>query len=264
MSGRTGAAALETCMPGHSGTSTDVTDDAILNGRLHLFQPRRGHRFGHDAILLAAAVPAMPGERVAEFGAGVGAASLALLARVPDIDATLFEIDPVLCALAQQNIARNGFADRARTVIRDVIERSEPDAFDHIFMNPPFNHDRHQASPDTGRRLAHAGGSDLLPRWLDSARIALRDRGSLTLIWRADDLAAVLQALEAGYGTISVLPVHPAPERPAIRVIATAEKGASAPMRMLPPLFLNDATLRPSADAEAILRQGGALLIAER
>jgi tRNA1(Val) A37 N6-methylase TrmN6 len=243
-------------MPEQTGTPMDVTDDAILNGRLRLFQPRRGHRFGHDAVLLAAAVPAQPRDRVAEFGAGVGAATLALLARVPDIDVTLFEIDPALCALAQQNIARNGFTDRARAVARDVTAPPTGELFDHIFMNPPFNDDR--------RRLAHAAGSELLPRWLESAHISLRDRGSLTLIWRADDLASVLQALEAGYGTISVLPVHPAPERPAIRVIATAEKGGDAPMRMLPPLFLNDATLRPSTDAEAILRQGAALRIAAR
>ncbi len=73
---------------------TDVTDDGILNGRLRLFQPKRGHRFGHDAILLAAIpVPARTANNVAEFGAGVGAASLALLARVTGVHATLFEID---------------------------------------------------------------------------------------------------------------------------------------------------------------------------
>ena len=247
-----------------SGTAPDITDDAILNGRLRLFQPRRGHRFGHDAVLLAAAVPARPGERVAEFGAGVGAASLALLARVPDIDATLFELDPTLCALAQENIARNGFSDRARAVIRNVTAPAGNEAFDHIFMNPPFNDDRHQASPEAGRRLAHTADSDLLPQWLDSARASLRDGGTLTLIWRADGLASVLQALEEGYGAIAVLPVHPAPERPAIRVIATAEKGGGAPMRVLPPLILNDDSLRPSPDAEAVLRQGAALPIAGR
>lgn len=242
-------------------TTPDLTDDAILNGRLRLFQPRRGHRFGHDAVLLAAGVPAKPGERVAEFGAGVGAATLALLARVPDIDATAFEIDPNLCALAQQNIVRNGFPDRARAVMRDVTAPSEDEAFDHIFMNPPFNDDRHQPSPEAGRRLAHAGSPDLLRRWVDSARASLRDRGSLTLIWRAEGLADVLRALEAGYGTASVLPVHPAPDRPAIRVIASAAKGGAATVRMLPPLILNDETLRPSPQAEAVLRQGRALPI---
>jgi tRNA1(Val) A37 N6-methylase TrmN6 len=243
----------------------DVTDDAILNGRLRLFQPRRGHRFGHDAILLAAAVPAQPGERVAEFGAGVGAAALALLARVRNIDATLFEIDAALCALAQQNIARNGFSDRARAVVRDVAAPPEVGPFDHVFMNPPFNDDdRHQPSPEAARRLAHLAGSNLLSRWTESARASLRKGGKLTLIWRADGLADVIEALASGFGTMSVLPIHPAPDRPAIRVIAGAEKGGEAPMRMLPPLVLNDASLRPSADAEAVLRRGAALPVHRR
>lgn len=237
----------------------EVTDDAILNGRLRLLQRKRGHRFGHDAILVAAAVPASPGERVAEFGAGVGAASLALLARVPDIDVTLFEIDPDLCALAQKNIERNGFADCARAVVRDVTAPLDAAPFDHVLMNPPFNDSRLQPSSDPGRRLAHAASSDLLTQWVDSARSALCERGTLTLIWRAEGLADVLQALEAGFGAVSVLPVLPAPGRPAIRVIVVAEKGGGAPMRMLTPLVLNDDRSRPAPEAEAILRQGAAL-----
>ncbi|HEX2216507.1 MAG TPA: methyltransferase, partial [Xanthobacteraceae bacterium] len=54
----------------------ELTVDAVLGGRLRLMQPKRGHRFGHDAVLLAAATPAAPGDRVVEFGAGVGAAGL--------------------------------------------------------------------------------------------------------------------------------------------------------------------------------------------
>ena len=50
----------------------DVTEDMFLGGQLRLRQPRRGHRAGHDAILLAAATPARAGHRVVEFGAGVG------------------------------------------------------------------------------------------------------------------------------------------------------------------------------------------------
>lgn len=241
------------------GAAAGTTDDAILNGRLRLLQPRRGHRFGHDAILLAAAVPARPGERIAEFGAGVGAASLALLARVPEIDVTLFEIDPALCALAQQNIVRNGFADHARAIQRDVTQPLESGRFDHVFMNPPFNDARLQPSPDAARRLAHAAGADLLPLWVGSAHSALRDGGTITLIWRAEKLADVVTALERGFGNLEVLPIRPDAVRAPIRVIVVAEKGGGASMRTLEPLALNDAASRPTMAAEAILRQGAAL-----
>src|SRR5215510_2556250 len=97
-----------------------VTDDAVLGGRLRLKQPRRGHRVGHDAILLPAATAAEPGEHVVDLGAGVGAAGLALAARVPGITLTLVEIDPELAAVAAENASRNGLADRVRTLSLDV------------------------------------------------------------------------------------------------------------------------------------------------
>ncbi len=72
------------------------TDDAVLGGRLRLTQKKRGHRVGHDAILLAAATAAQPGDRVVDLGAGVGAAGLALAVRVPGVSVTLVERDPEL------------------------------------------------------------------------------------------------------------------------------------------------------------------------
>jgi tRNA1(Val) A37 N6-methylase TrmN6 len=242
----------------------DVTDDAILNGRLRLLQPKRGHRFGHDAILLAAAVNAEGGQRVVEFGAGVGAASLALLARVPDIEAVLVEREAGLCALAAENIARNGFADRARVAELDVTAGDFAAAglaaggFDHVFMNPPFNAARHQASPHAPRRTAHVAEAGILPRWTQRAAFLLRAGGSLTLIWRADDWPAVVDALRQGFGSLALMPVYPAPGRPAIRVVAAAVKGGRGPARLAPPLTLNDGRQQPTEAAERILRGGEA------
>ena len=79
----------------------DATEDAVLGGRLILRQPRRGHRVGHDAILLAAAVSALAGDQAVDLGAGVGAAGLALARRVEGLAVTLVEIDPALAALCR-------------------------------------------------------------------------------------------------------------------------------------------------------------------
>src|SRR5689334_4802157 len=86
----------------------ETTDDAVLSGRLRLRQPKRGHRIGHDAILLAAATAAHPGETAVDLGAGVGAAGLALASRVPGLSVKLIEIDENLCALAAANAKSNG------------------------------------------------------------------------------------------------------------------------------------------------------------
>src|ERR1700682_3551540 len=71
--------------PTNCGPMTDpageFTEDAFLGGRLRLRQPKSGHRSGHDAMLLAAATSARSGDRVVDFGAGVGAAGLAVAKR---------------------------------------------------------------------------------------------------------------------------------------------------------------------------------------
>src|SRR4051794_6755261 len=85
-----------------------TTLDAVLGGRLTLRQPKRGHRVGHDAILLAAATQGQSGEHAVELGAGVGAAGLALAQRVAGLKVTLVEIDGRLATLAGENAARNG------------------------------------------------------------------------------------------------------------------------------------------------------------
>jgi tRNA1(Val) A37 N6-methylase TrmN6 len=245
----------------------DITEDAVLGGRLRLRQPKRGHRVGHDAILLAAACPARAGDTVVDLGAGVGAAALALVARVAGTTVTLVEIDPKLAALADDNARLNGMETRVRAVALDVTAPARafaaaglaPDSAAQVLMNPPFNDPRRQrTSPDAARALAHAGRSVLAP-WLKTAARLLRARGTLTLIWRADGLADVLAALAPAFGAVAVTPVHPGPDKPAIRILVTAVKASSAPLALMPPLVLADTSGRPSAAAEAVLRDGAAL-----
>lgn len=262
-------------MPG-DGAAAEVTADAVLGGRLVLSQPRRGHRVGHDAILLAAATGANPGEHAVDLGAGIGAAGLALATRVPGLDVTLVEIDAALAALASDNISRNGLAARARAVVLDVAAPARaydeaglaPGAAERVLMNPPFNDRRRRAaSPDPGRRLAHASdgeGPQALRPWLRGAQLLLAPRGVVTLIWRADGLADVLAALSrAAFGAIAVLPVHARPQQAAIRVLVRAVKASRAPLALLPAFALADAGGRPTPQAEAVLRHGATLPLAQ-
>ena len=114
----------------------DTTEDAVLGGRLVLRQPKRGHRFGHDAILLAAAVDARPGEIAVDLGAGVGTAGLALAHRVPDLKVRLVEVDTTLADLARENAARNRLSDRVSVATLDVA--AEPSAFERHGTSSPI------------------------------------------------------------------------------------------------------------------------------
>ena len=249
----------------------EISEDAVLGGRLRLRQPLAGHRVGHDAILLAAATAARAGEHAIDLGAGVGAAGLALAVRVAGLKVTLVEIDPALSALAADNARLNKLADRMTALTADVEDTDVLDAAgiargaaDRVLMNPPFRDaTRQNVSPDPGRRLAHAAAPGLLPRWIASAAHLLKPQGVLTLIWRADALADVQSALTAAFGGIAVLPVLPRPDASAIRVLVRAVKSGSGANVTYPGLILNDQHGKPTAAAEAVLRGGGTLSITE-
>ncbi len=248
-----------------------TSEDAVLGGRLRLRQPLSGHRVGHDAILLAAATGGRAGEQAVDLGAGVGAAGLALAARVPGLKVTLVEIDAELSRLAGENARLNHMDDRVTALACDAADVDALAAAglgagsaDGVLMNPPF-HDarRHNVSPDARRRLAHAGEPGLLERWIASAAFLLKPGGVLTLIWRADGLEDVHGALVGAFGGIAVLPVESRAGAAAIRVLVRAVKGGTAAPVRLPALILNDAQGLPTQGAEAVLRGGQSITLVD-
>ena len=252
-----------------SNPAGETTEDAFLGGQLLLRQPKSGHRAGHDAILLAAATSARPGDRVVEFGAGVGAAGLALARRVGAIDLMLVEIDAQLTALARDNAVANAIP--ARIVTLDVTSPAEafvahglsPDSVDVELMNPPFNDGmRHRASPDKAREVAHMAVPGMLENWIHAARRILKSGGALTLIWRADGIAEVLTGLERGFGSLAILPVHGDAAKPAIRVLVRAVKGGKAPALIHCGLMLNNESGVPNKQVAEILAGNLALPMA--
>jgi tRNA1(Val) A37 N6-methylase TrmN6 len=249
--------------------AAEFTEDAFLGGQLRLRQPRSGHRAGHDAMLLAAATAARPGDRVVDFGAGVGAAGLAVARRVAGIKLVLVEIDTRLAALARGNAASNAIP--ADVIALDVTSSPgmfaasglTPDSADVVLMNPPFNDaTRHRASPDKARETAHVATAATLESWIHAARRILKSGGVLTLIWRADGLAEVLTALDRGFGSLVILPVHGDAKAPAIRVLIRAIKGGKAPAQLQAALMLNEESAVPNKQVQEILAGKGVLPMA--
>jgi len=249
----------------------NVSEDAFLGGQLRLRQLKSGHRAGHDAVLLAAATPARPGDRVADLGAGIGVAGLSVARRVGGIDLVLVEIDPTLSDLARGNAAANEIA--AEVVVLDVEAKPAafaacglaPDSIDVVLMNPPFNDPaRHRRSPDGARGMAHVATETTLANWIHAARRILKSRGVLTLIWRADGLAEVLSALDHGFGSLEILPVHGDVRTPANRILVRAIKGGRAPTQIHLALMLNDESGLPNKRVQEILGGKGILPLANR
>jgi len=236
------------------------TEDRFLGGRITLRQPSRGFRAGLDAVVLAAAVPAQAGEEVLELGAGAGAASLCLAARLDGVRIIGVEIDPELAELAAANAAANALAERVSFLAADAL--ALPQAlrrpFAHVFCNPPFHGEEGEAAPDPARARALQDGGRFSD-WLEVGLKRTVSAGSFTVILRADRLGEALDVLpERG---VTVFPLWPREGRPAKRVLLQVCQGSRAQLAILPGLMLHGPDGKYTTEADAVLR-GGALDIA--
>jgi tRNA1(Val) A37 N6-methylase TrmN6 len=233
----------------------EIDENGLLNGRVRLLQPRDGYRAGMDAALLAAAVPARPGEVVLEAGCGAGAVLCQIGARRPGVRLLGVEREVPAADLARRNLTLNGLDGEALNadVAAGFAALDRPRA-DWAVSNPPFFDDPTALrAPAPGKRAAWMA-DDGLQAWTDFLLAGVRDGGVVVMIHRADRLGDLLGMLGRKAGSFRILPVHPYADRPARRVIVRATRLGRAPLVLLPPLVLHDAGGGHSARADAVLR----------
>ena len=246
-----------------------LTLDAFLDGRLRLWQPGKGYRAGTDSVLLAASVPARPGQSVLDLGCGTGAVALCLGTRVRGLRMHGVEIQPLYAALARRNGTEAGMdfhvwdADVVKlpTELRQI-------QFDHVVANPPyFRADAHSPARDSGRAIAlgESDGCQPLSAWIRTAARRLAPRGYLHVIQRTERLPELLAASAQWLGSIEILPLSAREGHPPKHVILRARKEGQTPFRLHAPLILRPLNLhcpdtedsRP--EIEAVFREAVAI-----
>lgn len=243
-----------------------TTEDDFLGGRIRLRQSADGYRAGIDPVLLAASVPARPGDSVLDLGTGAGAALFCLMARVRDLAGVGIERQEDLAALAAENAKTNGFSAE---IIRGDLANLPPElrarSFDHVMANPPFFNRRQGSAADRPEREGGRGVDTPLANWIETAVRRLKPGGSLSLIHRAEQLPEVLGCLDDRMGKITVLPIAARAGRPAKLALIQARKGANTPFRLLQQFIMHDGSEHVadgddySAQAVNVLRHAEAL-----
>ena len=255
-----------------TGHAADFTVDAFHRGDFVLVQPsRKGHRAGTDAMMLAASVPSTFAGRLADLGAGAGAAGLAVASRCPGARVTLIERSAEMADFARRSIgheANGGLADRCEVVEADVrmadAERRRvfgDFSFDWAIMNPPFNNALDRPSPDALRREAHVmEDTHVFNDWLKTAGWLVKPGGGVAVIARPQSLLEILSAMRPYFGGAEIRAMHPRADKPATRIVVRGWRGVTRDLSLMPPLVLHQPeSHRFSAEADAINNGRGSL-----
>lgn len=246
-------------MPGDAQPSNSIpaekpafTLDAFHRGAFWLVQPKgTGHRAGVDAMILAAAVPSGFAGSLADFGAGAGAAGLAVAARCPQAAVTLVENAPEMAhyaSLTLEHPKNVHLRERAAVLAADVTLSGRArektgladGSFDYVIMNPPFNAPRDRPTPDTLKQHAHVMRDGLFEAWIRSAAAVVRPRGGFAIIARPVSLPLILAALAGRFGAAEIMAIHARADTPAIRIVVRARRASRGALSLMPPLILHD------------------------
>ncbi|UYN99578.1 MAG: methyltransferase [Devosia sp.] len=224
-----------------------ISRDAFLGGRLRLSQPRNGFRAGQDSVLLGAAVPKGT-DRLLDLGAGVGTAGLVALELGLAAGVDLAERDRPTLALAETNVADNGFSGRAHVLSVDIGapagERRAAglldNGYDCVIANPPyFREGQGTLAPQEARAGARHMQAEGLALWTRRAAGCAAASGQVIFIYPAEGLAALLSAMQNRFGALTILPLASRPGQAANRILMRGIKGARSPLTLLAPRALH-------------------------
>ena len=149
-----------------------------------------------EKLRLAGAIPGprIPSLRIVDVGTGSGAIAVALAHALPFAEITATDISPAALAVAKENAASNGVADRICFFEGDLLEPVASERFEIVVSNPPYVPESDRATLDVEVRdfepaqalFAGEDGLQIYRRLIPAAFCALVPGGFL--------------AIEIGYG----------------------------------------------------------------
>jgi tRNA1Val (adenine37-N6)-methyltransferase len=250
-----------------SATQIKVSEDALFEGRIKLFQPAPGlgYRANVDALLLAAfAGQSRRGVRAAvDLGCGVGAVGLALFHLGVAERVDFIDRDPSLVALCRRNLLANGLDDKGSVILGDLerpLRQLAPrllHAASLVVANPPYVAAERdgRSSRDTRTLSRQRARHGQLAPFIKSAAQILGRRGRACFIYPAHALLDVtVAARAAGLEPKRLRFVHGKAERPARVALVELAPAKPGGLVVETPLIETGPDGRPTAEIAQLLQ----------
>ena len=177
----------------------DETLDTIYRGKIKIFQKKNGYRFSIDAVLLAAFVQQLKGERIIDIGTGSGVVPLMMAKRNPHCKIVGIEIQDSLFDLAVRNVNENDLQNRINIVkhdIKDIKSVFPHESFDIVTANPPYiKADSGRINPQEEKAISRHEIMISLEELIKTVKYLLTPTGKAVVIYPANRAIDLIEGL---------------------------------------------------------------------
>lgn len=176
--------------------NSELTTDTFFKGSLKIRQFRHGYRFSIDAVLLAACVQPISGDRIVDLGTGCGIIPLIIAYRNKDVHIYGVEVQQELSRLALLNIAENKMENRIDILLENIknlkLDKIKGPA-DIVVVNPPYHRlNSGRINPNLQKAIARHEIEATLTDIISSASRLLKISGKLLMIYPAERITDLL------------------------------------------------------------------------
>lgn len=227
-------------------------DDLQRRGFVIIQRPD-AFRFGTDSVLLADFANPRKREKIVDLGCGTGAISLILLSHHPDVTVTGVELQEDIADMARRSARLNHVEDSFTVLAGDMRTAWQTLGLGNFTLavcNPPYFKEGGALKSEQERiRIARHEG-EITPQdvALSAARL-IKNGGRFAVVYPAERALEMLRAMEeAGIAPKRIRTVHGVENRAPKRVLIDGVKGGGEGLHWLPPLNLQTADGKPTAE----------------
>ena len=175
--------------------------DDLQISNLKIIQNKDGFCFGIDSILLSEfAKDIKDGSKVIDLGTGTGILGFLLLAKTKIKEVTGIEVQADVADMAKRSIELNKLENKFKIIncnVKEILNNLERESFDVVISNPPYKKDNTGGKNENSKKLIsrHEVLADIND-FIKTAKIVLKDRGTLYLVHRPERLSDLFSALK--------------------------------------------------------------------
>ena len=184
----------------------EISLDNFIEGKIKIYQPKKGYRAGIDAVLLASCVQVFKKCKILDIGSGTGAISFFIASKYKNVEIVGIEKNFKYYSLSMKSLRINRLKSKIKFLNKDFRHVNNMKS-DIIVSNPPwFRQNSTYKSNNTLLNVAKIE-SLKLDLWIKKVLINLNSTGEYYTIFPYRRIDEIIKILRMNFKSVKIYPL---------------------------------------------------------